>query len=241
MVDHAALTDVGRTRDHNEDAYTIVPLLDGLLLAVADGMGGHAAGEVASALAIEGVARAGRNTRRGESALPQLEHQVDKAHHLIRESAQNGREGMGCTLTAAVLRPGKVEILQIGDSRAYLVRDDGMEQLTDDDSLVGEMVRASVLSPDEARHHPARSVLTKALGIGESAEFTTLDAMVAAGELLMICSDGLTSLLEDEMIHGVLMDTKGLKAQARALVEAANEAGGTDNITVVLAKCQGAK
>ncbi len=240
MLEHAAVTDTGRVREHNEDAHVVVPLLDGLLVAVADGMGGHAAGEVASALAIEGVQRAGRNTRKGESALPQLELQVARAHAMIREQAQDGREGMGCTLTAAALRPGKVELLQIGDSRAYLAREDGLEQLTDDDSLVGEMVRAAVLSAEEARHHPARSVLTKALGIGGEADFALLEAEVKEGDVLLLCSDGLTSLVDDQRIHAILVATKGLPAQAKALVAAANDAGGTDNITVVLARCKGA-
>lgn len=240
MLEHAAVTDVGRVRDHNEDAHAVVPLIDGLLLAVADGMGGHAAGEVASALAVEGVQRAGRNTRRGESALVPLEEQIDRAHEKIRESAQDGREGMGCTLTVAALRPGKVELLQIGDSRAYLMHDDGLEQLTEDDSLVGEMVRAAVLTADEARHHPARSVLTKALGIGDVADFVTFEVEVRDGDLLLLCSDGLTSMVDDQTIHAILQSTRGLAAQAKALVAAANEAGGTDNITVVLARCKGA-
>lgn len=241
MLEHAAVTDVGRVRDHNEDALAAVPLIDGLLVAVADGMGGHAAGEVASALAVEGVRRAARNTRKGESALPQLETQVDRAHEQIRKQAQDGREGMGCTLTAAAIRPGKVEILQIGDSRAYLLRDGEIQQLTDDDSLVGEMVRASVLSAEEARHHPARSVLTKALGIGEVADFTLVEAEVQDGDLLLVCSDGLTSMVNDDQIVDLVAAAKGVQAQAKALVAAANDAGGTDNITVVLARCKGAQ
>ncbi len=239
MHDHAAATDIGRVRDHNEDAYTVVPLIDGVLCAVADGMGGHAAGEVASELAVESMNVAGRLVRRGETALPLLEQAVDEAHAKIREQAQDGRQGMGCTLTAGAVRPGQVELLHIGDSRAYRLRGDEIEQLTKDDSLVGEMVRQNLISREEAQRHPSRSVLLRALGVGEVADFTSTTVEVQAKDVLLFCSDGLTTHLTDSRIRELVQGQRSLKKAAQALIEAANEAGGVDNITVVLVRCGG--
>lgn len=232
-------TDVGRVRDHNEDACLVAPVPGGLVLAVADGMGGHAAGEVASGLAIEGLQRAVDRIRGPGAALGILQDEVERAHQAIRAAAQGEREGMGCTLTVAALWPGQVEILQIGDSRAYCYDDTGLVQLTEDDSLVGEMVRANILSAAAARHHPARSVLTRALGIGPHADCQAVIRPVADGQLLLLCSDGLTSMLDDAAIAARLAAGGDLEALAQGLVAAANEAGGSDNITVVLAPCRG--
>ena len=239
MQEHASLTDVGRTRDHNEDALAVVPLIDGLMCAIADGMGGHAAGEVASALAIEGIRQAGRRVRRGEPAMALLESAVSQSHQAIRRAAQNGREGMGCTITAAAIRPGHVEVIQIGDSRAYRVRAGAIEQLTEDDSLVGEMLRQGLLTEAEARAHPARSVLTRALGIGEEADYTTREADLQDGDVLVFCSDGLTTHVKDAEIAELITGAKNLKVAAQALIDTANEGGGSDNISVVLVRCQG--
>lgn len=236
MKDHAALTDVGRTREHNEDAYAVVQLLDGLLCAVADGMGGHAAGEVASRIAIEKMEHAARAARLGQPLLPELQNAADAAHAAIREAAQDGREGMGCTLTVVAVRPGKLELLHIGDSRAYLLHDGAIEQLTDDDTLVGEMQRQALLTEAEAREHPARSVLTRALGVGQVADFSAATIDSRPGDLLLLCSDGLTGHLTDDELLARLDPKQGLEPVAKALVAAANEAGGSDNVTVVLAR-----
>ncbi len=238
MFEHAAATDVGRLRNHNEDSHLVVELPDGLLCAVSDGMGGHAAGEVASRLAIEHLAAAARELPAGEPALLRLQTAVQAAHAAIRAAATGGREGMGCTLTAAVWRDQAIELLSIGDSRAYRLRATSVEQLTEDDSLVGEMVRQKLLTADQARSHPARSYLTRALGVGTAAEYATATATLESGEVLLLCSDGLTAHVADDQILALVNGAATLAAAAAALVQAANEGGGSDNITVVLARAR---
>ncbi|NUQ00545.1 MAG: serine/threonine-protein phosphatase, partial [Armatimonadetes bacterium] len=202
--------------------------------------GGHAAGEVASGLAIAGIERGAARLGAGETALTVLEEEVDRAHQEIRTQAVHGREGMGCTLTAAVVSPGLVELLHIGDSRAYRLRGESITQLTKDDSLVGEMLRHDLLTIEQARSHPARSVLTRALGVGEVADFSTSSEPLAEGDLLLLCSDGLTSHLTDETILATVQQAASVPEAVTALIEAANGAGGSDNITVVLVRCAGA-
>ncbi|MCC7491108.1 MAG: serine/threonine-protein phosphatase [Fimbriimonadaceae bacterium] len=236
MLEHAAATHVGLERSHNEDAWRIVPLPAGLGLAVADGMGSHATGEVASQLAIEQVATALAALPPNGSALPHLQQAVDAAHEAIRGAARGGREGMGCTLVVAVLRAGQLEYLNIGDSRAYLLRDGQLRQLTDDDSLVGEMVRHRLITADEAKVHALRSVLTKALGVTDAALATVASLALEPADIVLLCSDGLTGMVTDAAIATTLAAAGSLQEAADQLVVLANEAGGKDNITVVLAR-----
>lgn len=237
MMDYAMASDVGRHRDHNEDRVGAAPLPDGLLGVVADGMGGHAAGEVASQMAMDALLAAAGPAAEGESLLGALEAAALAAHAAIQAAAQDGREGMGCTLTAAAVRPGRIELLHIGDSRAYVIGEAGMRQITTDDTLVQEMVSERVLTAEQARSHPARSVLTQALGVGERPTFLQIEEPVADGVLLLLCSDGLTAHLSDEKIARQIELSRSLGSAARRLVEAANRAGGRDNISVLLVRC----
>ncbi len=250
----AGLTDVGRKRRSNEDSYAIVE--DHGLYIVADGMGGHAAGEVASRLAVESIERhiSGSDPRKEptlpasyrtsspeEAALPQPARRVLNAirlanQEIVRSVRQdNSRRGMGTTVVIAYIRGGRVFIGSVGDSRAYLVRGKSMIQLTADHTFVGEQVRAGTLTSIEARRHPARNILTRAVGSQEDVEPDLIEHDLKADDWLLLCSDGLTTMVEDEEILATLR-AHGDNAEpaCRALVERANDHGGDDNVTVVL-------
>jgi serine/threonine protein phosphatase PrpC len=227
----AALTDTGRKRRQNEDAFVCEPPL----FAVADGMGGAQAGEVASRLAAAAFEE-GAAAIRGEDGVATI---VRDANARIFERAVQDPAvaGMGTTATVAVVdeRAATVMVAHVGDSRAYLYRDGVLEQLTTDHSLVGELVRSGRLTEDEAAVHPQRSVITRALGTDAEVEVDTLTLDVVAGDLVLLCSDGLSAMVRDEEIVRVLRSTHGEpRSAAAALVAAANAAGGEDNVTVVL-------
>ena len=227
----ATRSDVGRMRDHNEDSAW--PTEDGstndvLTVAVADGMGGHAGGEIASATALDtAVAVGGDPAMRVQAANVAV---VDAARQRPRLS------GMGTTLTLALLDPdGDLDIAHVGDSRAYLLRDRMLEQLTHDHSYVAEMIAAGKLTPQEAEIHPYRSVLTRAVGLGPAIEVDSHGFVLETGDRLLLCSDGLTSMLSNEKVSEILCgDDSSPGVAADALVAAANEAGGADNITVIV-------
>jgi PPM family protein phosphatase len=224
----AAVTDPGRRRRQNEDAYVVQPPL----FAVADGMGGAQAGEIASRIAASALRDSGAEA--GEDAVAAL---IQEANRRVYEAAagDNARAGMGTTMTAALVEAGSVRIGHVGDSRAYRVRDGALEQLTEDHSLVAELVRSGRLSPEEADVHPQRSVITRVLGTDPEVDVDTFEVEARTGDVFMICSDGLTSMVDDEAILAVLGQAgKTLEQRARSLVEAANRGGGEDNITVIL-------
>jgi PPM family protein phosphatase len=226
--DAAGATDTGHKRRRNEDAYVCEPPL----FAVADGMGGHQAGEVASRLAAaalrEDVAPAG-GPERVEALIREANRRIWQ-HSLEDVSAS----GMGTTVTVALVEGDLVTIGHVGDSRAYRVRDRKIEQLTDDHSLAAELERSGKLSAAEARAHPQRSVITRALGTEPEVEIDTFTVEGRAGDLYLLCSDGLSSMVEDAGILAVLEDRRGsLDTATRELVRAANRSGGEDNITVV--------
>jgi PPM family protein phosphatase len=228
LAQHAAVTDPGRRRRRNEDAYVVEPPL----FAVADGMGGAQAGEVASKIAAA-VLRSSAGPS-GEEAVAAL---IQEANRRVYESAatDEARAGMGTTVTAALVEDDAVRIGHVGDSRAYLVRDGRLEQLTDDHSLVGELVRSGRLSPEEADVHPQRSVITRALGTDPEVEVDTFSVEARPGDVFMLCSDGLSSMIDDRGILEIVEHHRAsLERAARALVDAANKGGGEDNITVVL-------
>ncbi len=228
LTQHAAVTDSGRRRRRNEDAYVAQPPL----FAVADGMGGAQAGEVAARIAASVLRDSDAET--GEDAIVAL---IQEANRRVYEAAasDDARAGMGTTMTAAMVERDKVHIGHVGDSRAYRVRDGVLEQLTEDHSLVAELVRSGRLSPEEADVHPQRSVITRVLGTDPEVDVDTFDVEGRPGDVFMICSDGLTSMVDDDAILAVLgQGGKTLQQRARGLVDAANRGGGEDNITVIL-------
>jgi len=227
----AGLSDTGRKRRQNEDAYVCEPPL----FAIADGMGGAQAGEVASGLAAAAFEE-GAAAIHGEDGVATL---VRAANARIFERAVHDPTvaGMGTTATVAVVdeSAGTVTLAHVGDSRAYRYRGGALEQLTTDHSLVGELVRSGRLTEDEAAVHPHRSVITRALGTDADVEVDTLTVEVVPGDLVLLCSDGLSAMVRDEEIARVLEATGAAPREAgEALIAAANAAGGEDNVTVVL-------
>jgi PPM family protein phosphatase len=233
--EHIGLSHRGRRRRHNEDAYVVQPPL----FAVADGMGGAKAGEVASALAADAVQESGNDGESGEARVAAL---IEEANRRVFRRASEDREasGMGTTMTVALVEGDEVAIGHVGDSRAYLIRDGRLEQLTDDHSLVAELVRSGKLTPEEAETHPQRSVITRALGTEADVDVDTFSVQSAPGDLFLLCSDGLTSMVDDETIlDAVERNRADLEEAAKALINAANRGGGEDNITVVFFEVDG--
>jgi protein phosphatase len=226
-------TDPGRKRRRNEDSYVCEPPL----FAVADGMGGAQAGEVASQLAAAAL-REGNGGGGGGAAEERVVSLIQEANRRVWQRANEdaAASGMGTTVTAALVEPdGRVVFGHVGDSRAYVLRGEKLEQLTEDHSLVAELVRRGELSPQEAVTHPQRSVITRALGTDPDVDVDTFSVSAIAGDLFLICSDGLSSMVDDETLRRALADNRGdLDAAAKALVNAANHGGGEDNITAVL-------
>jgi PPM family protein phosphatase len=236
LVRTASLTDTGRKRRHNEDAYVAEPPL----FAVADGMGGAQAGELASSLAAAALKDSQEPGGGGQERVDELIQQANRRVY-ERQSQDAAVSGMGTTMTVALVEDGRVAIGHVGDSRAYLIRGGSLEQLTEDHSLVAELVRSGKLSPEEAEGHPQRSVITRALGTDPDVDVDTFSVETEPGDLFLICSDGLTSMVDDETILAeVARNRDDLKGAAKALVRAANRGGGEDNITVVFFEIGGA-
>jgi PPM family protein phosphatase len=226
----AAVTDTGRRRRRNEDAYVCDPPL----FVIADGMGGAQAGEIASHLAATSAQHAERNGPTDEQGVVQLIQDANRSVY-ERARADESTSGMGTTMTVALVEGDIVRIGHVGDSRAYLVRDHALDQLTEDHSLVGELVRSGRLSPEEAEDHPHRSVITRVLGTDPEVDVDSFSVGTKPGDLFMLCSDGLTSMVDDARILEVLEQHRGdVKGAAQALVDQANASGGEDNITVIL-------
>jgi serine/threonine protein phosphatase PrpC len=230
----AAATDVGRMRKNTEDSY----LSAEPVAAVADGMGGHSAGEVASAIAIEELAALGeRGPWENETAATDdLKQAILRANRRIREMAASDRKlnGMGTTLVALLQDGDMVHVANVGDSRGYLLRQGELSQVTVDHSLVQELVDDGRLSPEDAERHPQRSVITRALGIDPEVEFDLFTYKLQVGDRLLLCSDGLSDVVEPTQIRNVLLRVRSPQKAARQLVTVANEQGGPDNITVIV-------
>jgi protein phosphatase len=230
IAEQAALSDVGRQRHANEDSFVeAAPFF-----AVADGMGGARAGEVASQIAAQAFHEEdGAAEAEGEA---RLRHIAQAANRRIYELAQReeSRRGMGTTLTAALVGDDQVSLGHVGDSRAYLLRDGVLEQLTRDHSLVAELERTGQIEPGEAEHHPQRSIITRALGPDPDVDVDTYTITGRPGDLFLLCSDGLTSMISDDEMASILRSAAGLQEACEALVRSANQSGGKDNITVVL-------
>jgi PPM family protein phosphatase len=232
----AVRTDTGRRRRRNEDAYVCEPPL----FAIADGMGGAQAGEVASKLAAAVLAEAGGDER-GEDRVRSLIQEANR--RVFRRSSEDAAaSGMGTTMTVALVDAdtGTIVLGHVGDSRAYRVRGGELDQLTEDHSLVGELRRSGQLSREEAEAHPQRSVITRAVGTEPDVDVDVETIRAEPGDLFLLCSDGLTDMVSDGEILSLLEQSDDLNTAARALVDAANRGGGEDNITVVLFQLDGA-
>lgn len=223
-------TDVGRVRQRNEDSY----LLEEPIYAVADGMGGHIAGDVASATAVDVISDGIRSGRpKDGSALADL---VGRANAAIWEKARSdpALRGMGTTCTLVMIDGDVAHIAHVGDSRAYLLRDGSLRQLTEDHTLVERMVREGRLSAEEAATHPQRSIITRTLGVEARVQVDVLEEQLQPGDRILITSDGLTSMVDGGEIAAVLGDGDDPQRAADRLVEMANAAGGEDNVTVLV-------
>ncbi len=226
-VRRGAATDIGQVREGNEDSY----LADEPLFAVADGMGGHRGGEVASRLALEVLEHMFRQGRGGG-----LAEQVQEANRAVFERSMLDRAvaGMGTTLTAAVVEGDRLRLAHVGDSRAYLLRDGELRLLTEDHTLVHRMVDEGEITEREAETHPYRSVLTRALGVDPRVEVDEGLVEVREGDRVLLCTDGLTGMVTEAQIQAILEEAKDPDDAASRLIRAANRAGGIDNITVVV-------
>ena len=224
----AVVSHTGRKRRHNEDAYVCAPPL----FAIADGMGGARAGEVASNLAAAAL-QTGDVDGGGQERVAAL---IQAANQSVYERSSRDAEvaGMGTTMTVALVEGAIITFGHVGDSRAYVLRDGTLEQLTDDHSLVAELVRGGKLSAEEAEHHPQRSVITRALGTDPDVDVDTFTVEARNGDVFVLCSDGLTDMVGDAEIGEVLGEPReSLREAAEDLVRRANRAGGQDNITVI--------
>jgi protein phosphatase len=221
-----AATDIGQVREGNEDSYLVMDPL----FVVADGMGGHRGGEVASNLALETIERL-FSAREGS-----LVEQIAQANRVVFERSQRDREvsGMGTTLTAALVEGPRVRIGHVGDSRAYLLRDGELHLLTEDHTLVHRMVEEGEITEEEAETHPHRSILTRALGVDDAVDIDEGVVEVRDGDRLLLCTDGLTGMVSDREIRSVLEGSPDPQEAVERLVAAANRAGGVDNITAIL-------
>jgi serine/threonine protein phosphatase PrpC len=223
-------TDIGRSRGRNEDSY----LVRDPLFAVADGMGGHRGGDVASRLALESLQSLPEGST-GED-FHQLVEQIKVANQRVMERGEADRDlrGMGTTLTAILTADGRAHVAHVGDSRAYMLREGNLQQLTEDHTLVQRMVREGRLTEEQAHTHPQRSIVTRALGVDEDVPIDELTLDVREGDRLLLCTDGLSNMLDRDTIKGILESAPDPQTASDRLVEAANQAGGDDNITVVV-------
>jgi PPM family protein phosphatase len=228
VAEQAYKTDTGRQRHANEDSY----FAQAPVFAVADGMGGAQAGEVASRIAAGAFEK---GVDEGASAEGQLEEIAQGANREIHDLAQkdSSRAGMGTTLTAALVHDDEVALGHVGDSRAYVLRDGELKRLTKDHSLVEELRRQGRLTDEQAEEHPQRSIITRALGPEPEVNVDTMTYPAKDGDVFLLCSDGLTTMVTDEEIQKIMLEARSLRSAVNKLVEAANGMGGRDNITAV--------
>ena len=226
---YARASDTGKKRRRNEDSYVVAPPL----FAVADGMGGAQAGEVASKLAAAALEDTDSGSSSGQERVVSLIQEANRRVY-ARANTDPATSGMGTTMTVALVEGQVVTIGHVGDSRAYLVRAGSLEQLTEDHSLVNELLKSGKLSPQEAETHPQRSVITRAVGTDPDVEVDAFTVDALEGDVFLLCSDGLTDMVDDEGILDVVERYHDdLDRVAKSLVSAANRGGGEDNITVI--------
>ena len=230
---YGACTDVGRTRDHNEDNFVVAPPL----YAVADGMGGHEAGEVASKIAVTVLEQQAPASLDADA----LSNAVITANYAIMRAVEDGHgaAGMGCTLTAAMVQGERLLIAQVGDSRAYLLHQSHLQQITRDHSLMSLLIETGQITPEEAEVHPQRSVITRALGGGTDTVPDIYELNVSAGDRLLLCSDGLSNMVGEDDLTEILTRFRDPQRCANQLIKRANMNGGCDNITAVVVDIEG--
>ena len=232
-ISFGSRTDIGYVRDHNEDSLIIIPPL----FAVADGMGGHEAGEIASEITVNTLAELAPSHLDAEG----LTAAVEAANYNVMKAPRQGigRDGMGTTLTAAMLEGERLLIAQVGDSRAYLLHKGHLQQITRDHSLMADLIGAGQITPEEARVHPNRSVITRAIGSDIHMRPDIYELNVDAGDRILLCSDGLSSMISNNAIESIMRRQSDAQHCADELVTAALENGGADNVTVVVADVPG--
>ncbi len=252
----SALTDVGLVRTTNEDGYAVTDLASGeliavdaadravdvqdrgVLLALSDGMGGHQAGEIASALVLESLQAALQQDTKGHIH-EQLEHAVLRANQTVLNAARtDNRHGMGATLTAVFVRGAEAYIAEVGDSRAYLLRNGRLRQITRDQSLVQLMVDHGVMSPEEAKHSASKNVILQAMGLAEDVRVAIARLELRRGDRVLLCSDGVTNEVEDDELKEIMTGSEP-RAACDAMIALANERGGRDNSTAIVADLRG--
>lgn len=232
-ISFGSRTDIGYVRDHNEDSLIIIPPL----FAVADGMGGHEAGEIASEITVNTLAELAPSHLDAEG----LTAAVEAANYNVMKAPRQGigRDGMGTTLTVAMLEGERLLIAQVGDSRAYLLHKGHLQQITRDHSLMADLIEAGQITPEEARVHPNRSVITRAIGSDIHMRPDIYELNVDAGDRILLCSDGLSSMISNNAIESIMRRQSDAQHCADELVTAALENGGADNVTVVVADVPG--
>jgi protein phosphatase len=247
-LEHAAQTDVGLVRDLNEDAFIVEPSEN--MYLVADGMGGQAAGEIASAMACEKITdfivltsvEAGATWPTSydnllSHSLNRLQEAFRSANRAIYEAASTDpdKQGMGTTGVCALFEDSTMYLAHVGDSRAYLIRNGSMEQLTRDHSWIHDQVESGLMTEEEAQDHPYRNIITRALGAGSDVRVDLSEHPLEDNDLMLLCSDGLTAMVSDDQIMNLLKDNaEDLDAAVKAFIDAANASGGKDNITAIL-------
>ena len=245
------VSNVGRVRTNNEDSYQILDSLN--LFVLSDGMGGEAHGEVASALAVETIVKYCTEAKDDSAATlmgsveehwtentKRLQNAVRQANFNIYESARNNpaQRGMGATVTTVWVNDSRLSVAHVGDSRAYLLRTGNLQQLTSDHSLVAEQVRRGIITPQQAEESEMQSVLLRALGAHEDVEVDVDEVGIYSGDVLLLCSDGLTRMVTEPEIAGALQADTNPSTAAQKLVDLANENGGLDNVTVIVVRFQ---
>ena len=243
----AGLTDVGRKRNHNEDSFLVDEELS--LFVVADGMGGHAGGGTASRIAVETIDRELRGARNGgadpftssaqlqDSPLPEvLRGAVERACLEIYKAAQDDRRlaGMGTTVISLCVNSDHALFAHVGDSRAYLIRGELIQQISEDHSLVNEQIKAGMITAEEAKHSRYKNIITRSVGFEEEVQVDVMGIQAEEGDYYVLCSDGLANLVEDKELREVIVGCETLAEAPKKLIELANEPGGDDNITVIV-------
>ena len=233
-----SMTDAGKRRDMNQDylyaSDTAVGKLPNLFIA-ADGMGGHKAGDYASRVAVEVMVECIKNDQDGLPVLA-IKRAITEANRIVLRASliDIDKEGMGTTIVAACIVDDKLIVANVGDSRLYIINEHNIKQITMDHSYVEEMVRCGRITREEARNHQNKNMITRAVGVFPEVEADFFEEKVMPGDTVLLCTDGLTNMLEDEEIRRIILSQRDIVEKTEILVETANRNGGTDNITVVL-------